>query len=69
MICFKLYAAVASDRRSRHFQDLQDLSPTPGELRQAARWTQTHDVSPAYRTTLGAVLDALGVRDFDDALE
>jgi hypothetical protein len=66
LACFKLYAAA--DRwpaRDRHLDDLAALAPTPDELLAAARWTRTHDPSPAFAENLGAVLRALGVEDPD----
>jgi hypothetical protein len=64
LVCFKLYAAV--DRwpaRDRHLADLAALAPTPDELHAAARWTRTHDPSPAFAENLHAVLSALGGED------
>lgn len=66
LACFKLYAAA--DRwpaRDRHLDDLAALAPTPDELLAAARWTRTHDPSPAFAENLGALLRALGVEDPD----
>ena len=66
LACFKLYAAA--DRwpaRDRHLDDLAALAPTPDELLVAARWTRTHDPSPAFADNLGAVLRDLGVEDPD----
>jgi hypothetical protein len=63
MVCFKLYAAADHSRRSRHFQDLQDLNPPPEQLVEAAHWATTHDPSPGFRSELVAVLSALGVPD------
>lgn len=42
-IFFKLYAAVDQGPRSKHFDDLRRLEPTPDELRAAAGWARTHD--------------------------
>jgi hypothetical protein len=66
LICFKLYATVDQGPRSKHFSDLQALSPTHDELLHAARWTITHDTSIGFRTELLEVLATLGV-EFDDA--
>jgi hypothetical protein len=66
LACFKLYAAA--DRwpaRDRHLDDLVALAPTPDEFLAAARWTRTHDPSPAFAENLGAVLRSLGVEDPD----
>ncbi len=65
MICFKLYAAVDQGPRSRHLQDLQELGPGRDELLAAARWSITHDPSPAYRSLLVETLRRLGVEDVD----
>jgi hypothetical protein len=65
MVCFKLYAAVDQGPRSRHVQDLRELQPDPEELLAAARWTVTHDPSPAFRAVLSDMLRALGVEDPD----
>lgn len=56
-IHFKLYAAVdCGPGPSRHLQDLLTLQPTAEELLAAAHWAMTHDVSPAFRELLGAML-------------
>jgi hypothetical protein len=68
MICFKLYAAVDQGARSHHFQDLQDLRPTADELLAAARWTTTHDPSPAFRGLLVSIMEDLAVENANDAL-
>ena len=64
-IFFKLYAAVDQGPRSKHFEDLQRLGATPGELRAAAAWTRTHDPSEAFATELRRALRDLGVTDGD----
>jgi hypothetical protein len=66
LIAFKLYAAVDLGERSKHFQDLQAMTPTADELLAAARWTRTHDPSPGYLGELRRVLALLDV-EFDDA--
>jgi hypothetical protein len=68
MVCFKLYAAVDQGLRSRHLQDLRELRPDRGELLSAARWTISHDPSPAYRSLLVDALGQLGVEDADASL-
>lgn len=60
-IAFKLYAAVDQGPDSKHFADLQKLTPTQGELLQAARWTRTHDPSDGFRSMLHQALRAMGV--------
>jgi len=69
MVCFKLYAAVDQGPRSRHLQDLRDLRPDHDELLSAARWTVTHDPSPAYRSVLVETLRDLGMEDGDASLD
>ncbi len=68
MVCFKLYAAVDQGPRSRHLQDLVELRPTQNELLEAARWTITHDPSPAFRSLLVGALSDLGVERADASL-
>ncbi len=60
-VCLKLYAAADQGPHSKHFQDLQALTPTREELMTAARWTLTHDPSKGFRGELLAALAALGV--------
>jgi hypothetical protein len=59
-IHFKLYALVHQGP-GRHETDLRALSPSSEELLGAARWTRTHDPSPAFRVSLEGVLRHLGV--------
>jgi hypothetical protein len=66
LVAFKPYAAVDLGERSKHFQDLQRLAPTPRELIAAAAWTRTHDPSPGYLGELKRVLRLFGV-EYDDA--
>lgn len=47
-ICFKLYASVDQGPNSKHFADLQTLSPTNSELEIAKAWCLTHDVSNTF---------------------
>jgi hypothetical protein len=49
----------------RHETDLRALSPTPGELAAAARWSVTQDPSPGYKSVLVDALRVLGVDDAD----
>jgi len=68
LACLKLHAAADHwPVRDRHLADLVLLAPTTGELRTAASWTQTHDPSPAFASSLAAVLRSLGVEDRDGA--
>ncbi len=64
-IFFKLYAAVDQGPRSKHFEDLRRLDPTPDELRAAAAWSRTHDPSPSFAIELRGALRDLGVTDGD----
>ncbi len=66
-IHFKLYAAADSDQ-GRHYQDLQDLKPTPEELLAAARWTRNQDPSEGFRFLLGGVFKAMGHGQLIDQL-
>jgi hypothetical protein len=63
-IHFKLFAMV-DQGGGRHESDLRALSPTPGELAAAARWSITQDLSPGYRSVLVDALHVLGVDDAD----
>ena len=58
-IHFKLYAAV-DQGAGKHFDDLLALNPTEDELKQAARWSMTHDVSEGYRQVLKGLLNHMG---------
>jgi len=68
LVCFKLYAAVDQGERSKHFADLRSLSPTRGQLLDAARWTRTHDPSPAFLGELQRILSLLGMEVLDGDL-
>lgn len=68
LVCFKLYAAVDQGERSKHFADLRALQPTVDDLMTAARWTRTHDPSPAFLDELRRILTLLGVEVDDDHL-
>lgn len=61
-IHFKLYA-LTDQGLGRHEEDLRALSPTPDELRAAARWTITQDPSEGFRQELLGALRYLGVVD------
>jgi hypothetical protein len=63
-IHFKLFAMV-DQGSGKHEVDLRALDPSEDELMHAARWTMTHDPSPAFRDELLAVLRYLGVTDAD----
>jgi hypothetical protein len=47
---------------------LRELRPDRSELLSAARWTISHDPSPAYRSLLVDALGQLGVEDADASL-
>ncbi len=66
LIHFKLFAAV--DRDDYHVEDLFALKPTREELLEAARWTLTQDVSPAFRTLLEQFLNKMGYKDVAEQL-
>ncbi|MGH3251369.1 MAG: hypothetical protein ACRDOI_34890, partial [Trebonia sp.] len=57
--------AMVDQGGGRHEADLRELSPTPGELTAAARWSTTQDPSPGYRSVLLDALRVLGVDDED----
>ncbi len=59
LVCFKLYAAVDQGPRSKHFQDLLDMAPTPAELSAAASWCRSHDPSSGFDADLRAALAQL----------
>ena len=61
-VYFKLYA-VADRREPRDVTDLQALSPTPEELRDAARWTRTHNAPGPFDDALARALNDFGVED------
>jgi hypothetical protein len=63
-IHFKLFAMV-DQGGGRHEADLRALSPAPGELAAAARWSITQDPSPGYKSVLVDALRVLGVDDAD----
>jgi hypothetical protein len=67
-VCFKLYAAADQGTRSKHFEDLRQLSPSGEELLRAARWARTHDPSEGFRGVLVQTLQALGVEEADAEL-
>ena len=62
-IFFKLYAAVDQGPRSKHFDDLRRLKPSPADLRAAAAWARSHDPSEAFNTELQGALRDLGTGD------
>ncbi|HEX3360556.1 MAG TPA: DUF6036 family nucleotidyltransferase [Solirubrobacterales bacterium] len=64
-IHFKFYAAVDSRGPGKHEKDLWALEPTEAELLDAARWSCTHDISPAHAETVRRALEFFGVKDVD----
>lgn len=58
-ICFKLYASVDQGPNSKHFEDLKRLQPNQIELKKAAIWCQTHDVSEEFARCLAEALHDL----------
>jgi hypothetical protein len=67
-VALKVCAAADVGPRSKHFQDLQSLSPSEEELVKAGRWAITHDPSEGFRSQLVGCLAALGVHDADARL-
>ena len=65
-IHFKLYASA--DRGGHHINDLLLLSPKDGEIKQAARWCMTHDVSAGFRLVLMELLKELGFLKTDESI-
>lgn len=61
-ICFKLYASVDDGPKSKHYADLISLKPTEAELKTAAIWCTTHDVSETFSEMLTSVLAGFGVK-------
>lgn len=64
-VFFKLYAAVDQGPRSKHFEDLRRLAPTPDELRAAAAWARTHDPSAGFEKELHGLLREMETVDGD----
>jgi hypothetical protein len=62
-VALKVYAAADAGPSSKHFQDLQSLSPSEEELVRAGRWAIRHDPSDGFRSQLVGCLAALGVHD------
>ena len=64
-IHFKLHAAAdRGDRATVHFVDLQRLTPSPEEIRMAARWArETQDPSEGFKIGLRECIRALGFKD------
>ena len=60
-IHFKLYASA--DRGGYHIEDLRALTPSCAELKVAAQWCMTHDVSEGFRMVLRQILKGLGYED------
>ena len=65
-IHFKLYASA--DRGGYHINDLLLLSPKDEEIKQAARWCMTHDVSTGFRLVLMELLKELGFLKTDESI-
>jgi len=57
-IFFKTFASA--DRGGYHVSDLKQLSPTEEELIAAAKWCQTQDVSPEFRSILKEMFIQIG---------
>ncbi len=69
-IHFKIFAATdqLGAGQSRHYADLLALQPTAQELKQAARWTMTHDPSEGYKGELKKILIKLGHKDVAEGI-
>lgn len=67
-VFFKTYAAADQGPDSKHVADLRVLSPTRSELLEAARWSFTHDPSPAFRIQMLGLIRHLGHEVDDDDL-
>jgi len=65
-IYFKLYAAA--DRGGYHIEDLLALEPAPDEIKGAALWAMSHDVSVGFAEILKGLLGKIGYRDVADEL-
>jgi hypothetical protein len=65
-IHFKLYASA--DRGGYHINDLLLLNPKNEEIKQAARWCMTHDVSAGFRLVLMELLKELGFLKADESI-
>lgn len=63
-IHFKLYAAVDMGP-GKHESDLRALQPSPEELLDAARWSQTLDPSEGFKRVLHECLAYFGVQGAD----
>jgi len=63
LICLKLEALADTDVRSRHFQDLVALRPTPEDLREACTWILSHNEPEGFLDSLKGALNALGASD------
>jgi hypothetical protein len=63
LICLKLEALADTDVRSRHFQDLVALRPTPEVLRAACAWILSHNEPEGFLDSLKGALNALGASD------
>jgi hypothetical protein len=61
-IFFKLYAA-ADRREPRDFADLRALEPSAAELRDAARWSRSHNMPGPFDDAIAGALRDLGVQD------
>jgi len=65
-IYFKLYAAV--DRGGYHIEDLLALEPASDEIKGAALWAMSHDVSAGFAAILKDLLGKIGYCDVADEL-
>lgn len=56
LIALKLHAAVDTDVRSRHTNDLLPLRPTPEELTSAGEWVRRQDAGPEFQQLVSQVI-------------
>jgi len=66
-ICFKLYAAV-DQGIGKHYNDLLVLEPNATELKEAAQWSMTHDVSESFKQSVKELLIHMGYKDVAERL-
>jgi len=62
-IHFKLYAAADGAPGGKHHIDLKRLRPSKEELRTAAAWAKTHDVSSGFAQMISGVLHDFGIEE------
>lgn len=68
-IFFKFYALVDHSGPGKHMDDLQKLTPTAKEIKEALEWTRTHDPSEGFQMMAELTLQALGFAEVLDDSE